>query len=188
MRRKNARRIAISYLSFKKEYIKKIFEGLKTTTIRLGILTPKKDEVLIYGNGKALGKIAIESIRYTKVKDLTDEDAVLDGFKDKRELKAALSKHYPGISADDWVTVIKFRVLERFEDASSTKLDVGRIAKLALAYNIADNREDARILAAVAATGSIDGAYKLLNKRYPRSYIRRLLEKVKKKLEDKAVL
>ena len=183
MRGRDAKRTSISHLSFKKEYIKKIFKGLKTTTIRLGILTPKS-KLVIYGDGKALGRVVVESVKYTKVKDLTDEDAALDGFKNKEELRAALSKHYPGISGDDWVTVIRFRVLERFNSSPG----IGKIAKLALAYNIVRNRDDVRILAAIATTGDIDKAHELLNKRYSKSYIRKLLSNIQRELRERSIL
>lgn len=183
MKRRNVKRVPISCLSFKKEYIKKIFKGLKTTTIRLGILVPKS-KLVIYGNGEALGRVAVESVKYTKVKDLTDIDAVLDGFRNKEELKAALSKHYPGISGDDWVTIIRFRVIEKFNLSSQ----IEEIAKLALAYNVVKNRDDARILAAVATTGSINKAYELLNKKYSKSYIRKLLNNAKRELKRKLIL
>ncbi len=181
------RRVTVGHLSFKKEYVDKILKGLKTTTIRLGIITPKRPELIIYSDGKAVAKVFVESIRYLRVKDLTDKDARLDGFRNKRELIESLSKHYPGLSPNDWVTIIKFRILKKFKERKVKGINEGEIAKLGLAYNLAKNKEEYRILAAIATTGSIDGAYEMLNRRYSKSDMKKLLLRILKEIKESRI-
>ena len=169
------RRVVVRALTFKKEYVDMILRGLKTTTIRLGIIIPKSNKLLIYSQGRAVGEIFVESVRYSKVRDLTDRDAQLDGFKNKNELIKKLEEHYPGISGNDWVTIIKFRLLKKFKKRKVKGYDEGEIAKLALAYNIVKDREKYRIIAAIATTGSIDGAYEVLEHRYSKKEIKEVL-------------
>ncbi|RLE74663.1 MAG: ASCH domain-containing protein [Thermoprotei archaeon] len=185
---RRVRRVAVSYLSFKGEYVDKILRGVKRATVRLGIVTPRRRELVIYGDGRAVGKVAVESVKYVRVRELTDRDALLDGFSSKRELLSALERHYPGISPDDWVTVIRFRLLRSFRRAEERGADVREVAKLALAHGVVSDREGARIMTAVMTAGNIDGAYELLRGRYPLRRIRELVARAERELRSRGLL
>lgn len=52
----------------------------------------------------------VTGVRSTTRGELTDADAVRDGFADLGELHAALARHYPGLGEDDPVDVVRFEI------------------------------------------------------------------------------
>ncbi len=99
-------------LRFSKKYIADVLSGRKNYTIRWGIVRPKYRIVNIVVDNKVVGKAEILEVRYVRVRELNDYHAMLDGFRSRYELLRDLRKIYPGIRSDDWVTIIKFRVLK----------------------------------------------------------------------------
>lgn len=92
------------------EYIPSVRSGDKVTTIRAGRRSyPCGPADLVASNER----IAIEIIatRIARYEDLTDEDALSDGFSSLVELQAALRRFYPNISGERPVTVVAFRKL-----------------------------------------------------------------------------
>ncbi|PUA32835.1 MAG: hypothetical protein B7O98_05205 [Zestosphaera tikiterensis] len=99
-------------LAFKKEYGKPILLGRKTLTIRLNSNLKEGDVVEVRAGGVVLGKALIEEVKVKKVLELTDEDAVNDGFRSREELLRALKNIYKDrISASTEVKLIKFKLL-----------------------------------------------------------------------------
>ncbi len=99
-------------LVFKKEYGKPILLGRKTLTIRLNSNLKEGDIVEVKAGGVILGKALIEEVKVKKILELTDEDAINDGFRNKEELLKALKNIYKGrISASTEVKLIKFKLL-----------------------------------------------------------------------------
>ncbi|MCD6563594.1 MAG: ASCH domain-containing protein [Thermoproteales archaeon] len=138
------------YLRFKKEYVKKILEGRKTTTIRKGILSLSHDTVYLESNGKIYGRLALKSVRYTKLSNLRESDAKADGFKNLDELKNALTDIYPDIKDDDWVTIIKFQPINQLEKpltrTSILEEDkIYKISRLVLAYDLPKTLNERRV-------------------------------------------
>jgi len=104
-------------LDFDEIYVKKILEERKVTTIRRGIRDFKVGEkVLITSRDRIYAEAEITGIKYLKIHDLTDEDALKDGFSSKEELFNALKKYYGSIKSSDTVTVIGFRIVKKFSD------------------------------------------------------------------------
>ena len=104
-------------LDFDEIYIRKILEEKKITTIRRGARNFKVGEkVLITSQDRIYAEAEITEIRCLKVSDLTDEDALKDGFSSKEELLKALKKYYSSIRPSDTVTIIGFKILKKFSD------------------------------------------------------------------------
>jgi len=104
-------------LDFDEVYIKKILEGKKVTTIRKGIRDFKVGEkILITSQDRIYAEAEIIEVKYLKVSDLTDEDALKDGFSSKDELFKALKKYYSSIKSNDTITIIGFKLLKKFSD------------------------------------------------------------------------
>ena len=181
MGNKEVKRRLGRYLSIDKEYLGLIFNGVKVTTIRKGLVVPSVDIVYLKSDGKTFGELKIESTKYVKAKDLTDEDARLDGFRDKEELMRGLLKYYPDLKPEDWVTIIRFKLLRKMEG-----LDNGDIARLALAYGLFANERERRILSMVARGGSKDAIKELLG--VSENYISGTLERALKRLKEKGII
>lgn len=144
-------------LSFRLNYLQKILKGEKTTTIRKGIVQPLHDEVYLESNGHVYGEARVKSLRFTKLAELTDEDAVKDGFENREDLLNALRQIYPDLKDDDWVTIISLDNITRYSKPVSLEeiknlasLDASTIARLSLAHGIVESQEHRAVLAKLA--------------------------------------
>ena len=126
------------HLMVRGEFVKPILEGVKKATIRLGIVVPKYDEIIIHGGGRPIAKARITEVIHKKVSELTDSDAALDGFSGREKLIEALKKVYGRVSPDDVVTIIKFEVIQRLDEVKSDDtycgLNPSDIARIYLRY------------------------------------------------------
>ncbi|WP_457742098.1 ASCH domain-containing protein [Thermococcus sp.] len=182
----------MKHLEFDGKYAEAILKGKKRATVRLGRRPNLKegDTVLIHAGGYALGKAVIERVESKTVKELTDEDAFLDGFSSREELIRALGEHYRWVNEDSKAHVIVFRLVEKFDKpvmssdyAYEGNLPV-EIAEKAIKY-LDLPEEDRRLIELFLKTGSLrKAAYRLggLNKRYLiRDALRRAYEELKKR-------
>ncbi|MCD6154317.1 MAG: ASCH domain-containing protein [Candidatus Verstraetearchaeota archaeon] len=117
MKRKHGVKYLGRNIKFRKKYIKLILSGEKTTTIRKGIIKAREREVTVCSNGKPICRAEILNLQYKRLKDLTDEDAERDGFRDLLELLQELENIYGDIDPFDWFTIIKFRVKNGEEES-----------------------------------------------------------------------
>ncbi|MGB9786755.1 MAG: ASCH domain-containing protein [Infirmifilum sp.] len=150
-------------LSFRLRYLEKILRGEKTTTIRKGILQPQSDEVFLESGGQIYGEARVKSLRFTRVSELTKDDALKDGFNSLEDLLDALKEIYPDIKEDDWVTIISLEEITRYsspvpvnEIKSLKAVDPSLVARLALAYGI-DESQIHRVVLAKLALGYTTG-------------------------------
>ncbi|ASJ16342.1 ASCH domain-containing protein [Thermococcus chitonophagus] len=93
------------------KYKAKIISGKKVTTVRYGKYEAKPGSevyIVITPSDTAIARARIKEVRRKKVKDLTNEDARLDGFSDVKELVKELSKIYGELYGEDEVTIIEF--------------------------------------------------------------------------------
>ena len=112
--------VRIKKLIFKQIYGEDILEGRKTSTIRLTSNLKKGDIVEIRAGMIKLGTAIIENVEVKEVKDLTDEDARVDGFKDRNELIKELKKIYgKRIDETTEVKLIRFKLIGRDQDKDS---------------------------------------------------------------------
>jgi len=99
-------------LKFRKRYAQKILSGEKVTTIRLETDLRPGDEVLIVAGDEPVAKAVIKSVVSKRVSELTDEDAVRDGFTRKKDLMRALRSIYGEIGEGDEVKIVEFELID----------------------------------------------------------------------------
>ncbi|WP_456396885.1 ASCH domain-containing protein [Thermococcus sp.] len=127
-------------------YKSRILRGDKVTTIRYGDYDARPGSevyLVIRPSDTAVAKVRITGVERKKVRELTDEDARRDGFRNIKELLRELGKIYGDLYGDDEVTVIGFEVLKRYDDGIPLRWlkglnyhEPGEIARLYL-----ENRE-----------------------------------------------
>ena len=182
------------HLMVKGKYVDAIVGGFKKTTIRLGVVKPRYREVIIHGGGKPVAKAAIVSVRYKKLRELTEEDALKDGFKTLEELMRELEDAYGRLNPDDTVTIIEFKITERFSELDASKpymglepVDIARLALRYLAHRLPQG--DKEILLELTRSNSIRAValkkYGDIGKRY---LIRRTLRRALTALIREGVL
>lgn len=83
-------------ISFKKAYITPIQEGEKTTTIRGATALMPGDVVNAFcrWGQPPFATLKVTEVRHVYLSELTDEIAQADGFRDLKELRAALRDLY----------------------------------------------------------------------------------------------
>lgn len=108
-------------ITFKAAYAADILEGRKESTVRLNTSLKKGDVVDIIAGMVKIGTAKVESVEEKTVSQLTNEDAVRDGFENREELLKALKKIYGNrIGETTRVKVIRFRLLGRNQGQSSS--------------------------------------------------------------------
>jgi len=179
------------HLMLRSSYLKKILEcgvGGITRTIRIGIVKPKFREVFIHSGGKVVAKAEIVRTIYKRVRDLTDDDARLDGFANRRELIRELERIYGRIRPTTPVTILELRILEYLDlsdEDVNAKLSPIEIARLALYYNVPLSEEEKKILRQLTETGSLRKlALKLYGTIEKRWIIRKVVRKALKLLQE----
>ncbi len=55
--------------------------------------------------------IMINCLTYKKIKDVTNKEALADGFKNAQHMLKGLQKFYPDIKEDDLVTLVWFKLI-----------------------------------------------------------------------------
>jgi len=184
------------HIEFLGDYTKKILSGEKKATIRRRThkYSPG-DVVYVHAGGKVLGKAIITNIRHVRLKEITDEDAKMDGFKNKEELIKALKQHYGTINPNDEFTIIEFKIIERpKKEIMSSEMAYGGydpvyIAELALRH-LKDifNEDDLKILRAVYETGSIRYVAMKLGGLKRRKVVRAILRKAYEELKNRGLI
>ncbi|WP_456327717.1 ASCH domain-containing protein [Archaeoglobus sp.] len=102
-------------INFDAEYVESIIQGKKITTVRKGVKSyPVGRIVELTVNYKPFAKAKVKKVVVKRVKELTDEDAIRDGFESKEDLLNALKKIYGEINENDLVTIVHFEVLETY--------------------------------------------------------------------------
>ncbi|RLF86800.1 ASCH domain-containing protein [Thermococci archaeon] len=178
-------------LKFDGKYKDLLLSGKKRATIRVGKVNLKSgDEVLIHSGGYVIGKAKIRKVEKKRVSELTEEDAIMDGFKNKEELLDALKEHYKNIKSDTEVTVVEFEFTKLLDkpilsaDFPYEGNNPVEIAELALKHLKDLSFEEVALLKLFLQSGSLrKAAYKLggLNKRYKiREVLRKAYEELKK--------
>ena len=160
------------HLMVKGKYVEKILSGEKKATIRLGIVKPKY---------------------HKRVRDLTDNDALKDGFSSRKELLKELRKNYDELNPDDYVTIIEFEVIKKLSELDYKDpwlgLKPAEIARIGLRYCTDLSDEEKRVLEDLTRTESLrKTAIRLYGNISKRWIIRKVLRRVLKKLIEKGVL
>ncbi len=181
------------HLMVKGKYVDLILQGKKVTTIRKGYWIPKSKEIILHGGGRPFAVAEITDVIYKRVSELTDEDALRDGLKNKEELVKELKKAYGEVNPDDLVTIIKFRVIKKLTELDVKDPYMGlkpvEVARLALRYldNLSD--EDKKILRVLTQAGSLrEAAIRLYGDIGARWRIRRVLKRALREMVEKGIL
>ncbi len=182
------------HLMVKGEYVDDILSGRKRATIRLGIVKVKYRDMIVHGGGRPVAKIHVSNVVYKRVKELTDEDAVKDGFKSKEELVRELRKMYGDVSPDDYVTIIEFEVVQDLSKLEPQDpylgLEPADVARLALRYLPEHfNDQEKKILRDLTITNSIRStAQRLLGSIERRWIVRRILRRALNELVRRGLI
>ncbi|MEV5709271.1 ASCH domain-containing protein [Actinoallomurus sp. NPDC052274] len=104
-------RAAVPSLRFHRDYLDAVRTGTKVTTIRfrdpgttgpVNLVFEPDEEVTLPG--------LITEVVGKRVAELTDADAVADGFRELAELQDRLRYHYPEIKPTDEIAIVHFRL------------------------------------------------------------------------------
>ncbi len=182
------------HLMVKGEYVDDILSGRKRATIRLGRVKVKYSELIVHGGGRPVAKVRVKNVVYKKVRDLTLEDALKDGFSSVEELLRALRKAYGEIRPDDYVTIIEFEVVQDLSKLEPEDpylgLEPADIARLALRYlddTLSD--EEKKILRDLTVTNSIRAtAVRILGSLEKRWIVRRALRRALNELVRRGLI
>ncbi|AEA46390.1 ASCH domain-containing protein [Archaeoglobus veneficus] len=99
-------------INFDKEYVPLILEGKKRTTVRKGIKSyPVGKVVYLTANNEPFARARVVKAVIKRVRELTDEDAIKDGFDSVEELIKALKRIYGSLRDDEFVTVVHFELV-----------------------------------------------------------------------------
>ncbi len=100
-------------LVFRLSYAENILKGEKRSTIRLKSNYRVGEVVDIYVGTARVGRAVIKHIEKKRLSDLSDEDAKLDGFRDRSELLKELMKIYGKkvLSKNPELYIIHFQLL-----------------------------------------------------------------------------
>lgn len=181
------------HLMVKGEYVDLILKGVKKSTIRLGIIKPKYNEIMIHGGGKPIALAKITNVKYKRINELTDEDARKDGFPSLKVLLKELKKSYGEIRPNDIVTIIEFVITKKLSDLDVKEPWLGlkpvEIARIALRYCENIPQEERKILEDLTRTESIRKTairlYGSINRRWK---IRKVLRKYLDTLVNKGII
>lgn len=100
-------------INFDLEYVDKIIAGEKITTVRRGIKSyPVGRIVELTANGERFALAKVKKVVVKRVRELSEEDAMRDGFESRDALISALKKIYGEIKDEEFVTVVHFEVVK----------------------------------------------------------------------------
>jgi cytidine deaminase len=102
---------ATQSLYFRRDYLDAVRAGRKATTVRFAdpVETGLVNLVFELDEEATLPGV-VTQVASKRVAELTEADAVADGFRDLRELGDRLRFHYPDIAPTDDITIVHFRV------------------------------------------------------------------------------
>ncbi|MEM2024723.1 MAG: ASCH domain-containing protein [Desulfurococcaceae archaeon] len=181
------------HLMMKGIYVEKLLKGVKRATIRRGIVKPRYREVIIHAGGKPVAKARIVRVYHGKLKELGEYEARVDGYESTEELIADLKRIYRGLSDDDAITVIEFRVTQKLEGPlvegqylESTPSDIAGLALRHLDKDLSDLEK--KVLQDLARTGSIrKTAVNIFNDLSKRNLVRGILRKAVRLLSERGL-
>jgi carbamoyltransferase len=104
-------------------YLQWLREGRKVTTIRYrpgAVELPKMHELPLYetedygvgDRSRPTAMVRIKSLRYQIFGELTEEDALRDGFESLGHMRTDLGKIYPKLHDSEWVTIYDIGLLD----------------------------------------------------------------------------
>lgn len=123
-----------SELPLYKDFLERLRKGKKRSTIRYrkgAVEIPSFTllplyETLDYGVGdrsQPTAVVKITDIRYQIFGELTERDAITDGFSSLEEMRRELTEIYKDLQDDEWVTIYSIELTEDYLDGSGQWMD-----------------------------------------------------------------
>ena len=110
------RKIITNKLRIEDKFIDQIIVGSKVSTIRYGLIF-LSDKLISFNSEERRINVILERVDYSKsFGDLTQENALNDGFQSLEELKKELKKFYPDILDSDQISIIHFKYAENLNN------------------------------------------------------------------------
>jgi len=100
-------------LHFREEYLRDVLSGRKRITIRYGRKYDVRPGNIVFlaVKGRPVARAKITSVQVKRLRDLTDHEIKMEGFRSLRALVRHLRRIYPDICPDSYVTVLKWKLL-----------------------------------------------------------------------------
>ena len=98
-----------------------MLRGEKRITLRLGIVMPSRQLVYILSGDRVYGEAVIESVQYRRISELDPSTLREEGVSNLDELIDELSELYGHVRPSDTVSVIRFRILRKYEKPIDVK-------------------------------------------------------------------
>ena len=179
----------MKHLEFKRRFGELIRDGRKRATIRTKTNLKVGDEVLVHSGGKIIGKAVIESIEAKSFEELSDDDAVDDGFTNREELIKELRKLY---GTPEKVYIIRFSFSEFEQPVTPEDMYYGgfkpeEIADLALRYLELSEKEK-EILKIYLEEKSLRRAARSIGGLSKRKILRKILRDCYRRLSEEGLL
>jgi hypothetical protein len=97
------------------KYLPKVKLGQKTATIRKGVrVFPPRCKIQLRATSGGISIDArLKGTRVLLLGDLTDEDAIRDGFASKELLRKEMLIHYPDVTDESVMTIVGFKLTGR---------------------------------------------------------------------------
>ncbi|RDD52195.1 ASCH domain-containing protein [Nanoarchaeota archaeon NZ13-N] len=187
----------MKHLQFLRRYKDALLSGEKKLTIRTTKPNLRKGDTFIaHCGGRVIGKFKVIDIYLKKIKDITEEEAKLDGFSSKEELLRELRSYYRGLNENKEVVIIKFEPLEIFKDEISSedfawggrKIDPVELAKLLLEKDDRLTEKHREYLEILIKEGSIRKAAIKLGGLNKRGIFRKILREGFIRLKRKGII
>jgi len=187
----------MKHLQFLKKYKNALLSGEKRVTIRITKPNLRKGDIFIaHCGGKVIGKFKVTDVYVKKLRDITDEEAKLDGFSSKEELIRELKNYYKNLNEDKEVVVIRFEPIEIFKEEMSSedfawggkKIDVIELAKLLLEKDDGLTEKQKEYLKILIEEGSIRKAAMRLGGLNKRKIFRKILREGFNRLKKKGII
>ncbi len=100
-------------LHFRPEYEKDVLTGRKRITIRYGRKYDVRPGNIVYlaVRGKPIARAKITHVYVKKLRELSEHEIKMEGFKSLHALIKHLRRIYPDIGPDSYVTVLRWKLL-----------------------------------------------------------------------------
>jgi len=185
------------HLQFLKKYKDALLSGEKKLTIRVTKPNLRRGDIFIaHCGGKVIGKFRVTDIYVKKLKDITDEEARLDGFSSKEELIRELKNYYKNLGEDKELVIIRFEPVEIFKREISSedfawggsKIDIIELARLLLEKDDKLTPKQREYLKILIEEGSIRKAAIRIGGLNKRNIFRKILREGFKRLKERGII
>ncbi|MEM4588284.1 MAG: ASCH domain-containing protein [Nanopusillaceae archaeon] len=184
-------------LQFLGIYRNALISGKKRITIRITKPNLRKGDIFIaHCGGKVIGKFKVTNVYTKKLREITEEEAKLDGFESKERLIKELKKYYPKIKEDTEIFVIEFEPVEIFKKEISSedfawggkKINLIELAKLILEKDESLTQKQKELLKILIEEKSLRKAALRLGSLNKRTIFRKILREGYKRLKEKGYI